>query len=341
MSWTELSLFESHDLLRQQFQRRHDRELSTAKAAEIAAFLTQGRLYLEAARAAAPLVSPLLQYYGVNAITRGAILFLDPRARAATLKPSHGLSTPGWQSALDRGLERVADLEVAVDATGTFPEFSRVTHNRTRVPAFRDDHTIEQLNISGTIDLPPSIRLSLREILSRIPHLNELYEEVLNETPNIFAVGLKTFVQSRRVTIEIYGSQQHPPDEAELRRVIPAFAATSCKEHNEAGNRRRGLLFIVPPREESHTVGELPPLRYSRGVTWLVLPFAEHVDLSTTSVLYALSFCLGMLSRYFPQHWLSLLSGAKGDRLYPLLREASSHVADDFAAEIADQLGTA
>jgi len=47
-------------------------------------------------------------------------------------------------------------------------------------------------------------------------------------------------------------------------------------------------------------------------------------------MFYATSYALGMLSRYYPSRWVSLLTGGRGDFSYPLLAEASRVVEDVF-----------
>jgi hypothetical protein len=42
------------------------------------------------------------------------------------------------------------------------------------------------------------------------------------------------------------------------------------------------------------------------------------------------SYILGMLARYFPTHWMSLLSGEKGDALWPAINAAQRYIDSAF-----------
>lgn len=75
--WERLSLYESRDMVTQLYHRRHGRQTNDAKARAIASHMIQGRQYFESAQGAGELVRPLLLYYGVVALSRALILFLD------------------------------------------------------------------------------------------------------------------------------------------------------------------------------------------------------------------------------------------------------------------------
>ena len=89
--WARLSIYESTDLVRDLFFRRHGRELSSGKAREIVSAVAQGREYFSAAKEAGLLVCPLLQYYGVLSLSRALILLLNRSFRETSLPQAHGL----------------------------------------------------------------------------------------------------------------------------------------------------------------------------------------------------------------------------------------------------------
>jgi len=336
VSWAELSLFESHDVVRERFERLHRRELAAAKVAEVTASFAQGHQYFEAAATAGPLVSPLLYYYGVNAISRAVILFLDARSWQATLKPSHGLTLPSWEARLSRGLGHAPELPIAIGTTGTFAELVHVTGGRIRVPVTRDDYTFEQILAAGTPRISEATSVSLEEILGRMPDLNELFEDVLGRAADVYSLGVTTFAQSRRTRIEVFGSVPFGLNEDQLRAQIPELANAKSEPHSGPLDPRPALRFWVQPHDEK--LAEFTALRYCHGATWLVLPFRSGLNLSPVAVLYLFAFAAGMFSRYFPQHWLALRSGSRGDRLYPLFREATALLSRVFAGEVASLL---
>jgi hypothetical protein len=110
--WSRLALYESSDFVRRAFYDEHLRELNTSKAQEIVAHFAQGREYFASAATASPLLRPLLLYYGVVGLSRGAILFLRSNARQASLRPSHGLEVVDWNNILGLGLREIPNLTI-------------------------------------------------------------------------------------------------------------------------------------------------------------------------------------------------------------------------------------
>jgi len=124
--WNSLSRFQTHDLVRREYERRHGRELSAARTWELTSCFVQAREYFASAKSAAEAVRPLLLYYGVLSVSRGMILFLKPGATEESLKPSHGLRTNNWNATFARQPPTVRGLEVVVEA-GAFAELAAVT----------------------------------------------------------------------------------------------------------------------------------------------------------------------------------------------------------------------
>src|SRR5947199_3903104 len=118
-SWERLSLYESRDLLSRFYQNRHGGQLSAEKAYEIIAHLAQGRRFFANAQQSSELVRPFLLYYGVLALSRGLILFLDPSSRECSLPPSHGITAEDWQNVLSGGIGKLPDLLLKITG-GTF-----------------------------------------------------------------------------------------------------------------------------------------------------------------------------------------------------------------------------
>jgi hypothetical protein len=109
-SWSQLSLFESADVLNKLQHPVHGTGLKAEKAAEVASYFAHGREYFYAADNAGFLVRPLLQYYGVLSLSRGLILLLDKSLRAASLPKQHGLKPLDWKSLFSADKNKVLDL---------------------------------------------------------------------------------------------------------------------------------------------------------------------------------------------------------------------------------------
>ena len=334
----DLSLFESHDVVSEWYSLRHGREVAAAKVAEITSNFTQGRQYFEAAKTAGSLVLPLLLYYGVVAFTRGAVLFLDERMRQATLKPAHGLSARNWEAQLATGIGNVGNLAISIETSGTFSEFVRATSNRSRVPAFANDNTRKIFEVRGTDVIPKQSDVTLNDVLSRIAFLHELHETVLGVAADIFAISLHTNAAKTELRVDLFGSSRNPPDIQKLKQYTPQLASATISDVKQGAFDERKFVTFSLAADEPLTGVQLPPLRYSGGVTWFQLPFFQGLDLSQAAVLFLFSFAVGMLSRYHPQRWLELLSGGRGAKAYLLIREGLRLVEESFASEIAREV---
>ena len=95
--WREISRFESYDLVRSWYQQTHQRQIN--------AFFIQGREYFKSASSADMSVKPLLLYYGVLSLSRGAILLRNTGKKEESLAPSHGLKEVNWRGTMSGGIK--------------------------------------------------------------------------------------------------------------------------------------------------------------------------------------------------------------------------------------------
>src|SRR5260370_21548844 len=172
-SWERLSLYESRDLLSRFYQKRHSGELSAEKAYEIIAHLAQGRGYFASARQSSELVRPLLLYYGVLALSRGLILFLDTTLRECSLPASHGIEAVSWQN-VPGGINQLPNLPLKI-TEGTFGLLSKATNNAERclvhgVPSGLPPRHL--LVREGTATVPNPTTITMKMVLERLPDLS-------------------------------------------------------------------------------------------------------------------------------------------------------------------------
>ena len=62
----------------------------------------------------------------------------------------------------------------------------------------------------------------------------------------------------------------------------------------------------------------------------IIAPFEENTRFSEIAVVFLLSYYLGMLVRYYPTHWISLIQGDNGDEYWPILNRAQNYVLQVF-----------
>lgn len=64
----------------------------------------------------------------------------------------------------------------------------------------------------------------------------------------------------------------------------------------------------------------------------------DGLDLSSLSLLYLIAYSMGMLARYYPSKWLSLLNSSKGDFAFPLMKAATTVVENRFPQLVLQEL---
>jgi hypothetical protein len=95
--------------------------------------------------------------------------------------------------------------------------------------------------------------------------------------------------------------------------------------------------IIHPQIGESYSLS-IPVKQDINGLTYIINPLPNGLKLSSLSYLFLASYCIGMLVRYFPAHWLSIINRSKGDQVYPLLKAMSNLIETKFPKLVLDEL---
>lgn len=335
LSWKNLAVFESSDLVRRLYKRRHHLELNAGTAREITTSLAQGRQYFAELRSVGELARPLVLFYGVMALSRAAILFLKPGAKEEGLSQGHGLTAHNWQQSLAGGIKNVPDLQLKV-ATGTFTELADATHAVDRVVINVAPYpSTTAIRTASKAGMATGWSITLRELLGRIPELHNIYEETFEEHAYCRRVFVFLLVGQGpfQTTIDTLATRQGLPTEERVRQDLgldPAVQLTKHANHNFLGAIEH--WSVQQPRQSLQDVFDhLPYLVNDSGGNVFAVPVvAQGSRLSKMLTLYATSYALGMLSRYYPSRWVTLLTGGPGDFSYPLLAEASRVIEEVF-----------
>ncbi|MBM7556308.1 YaaC family protein [Halanaerobacter jeridensis] len=336
--WSKISLYESKDLVSKFYEEKHDRELSAGKAEEIVSHITQGREYFSSAKQADNVVSPLLFYYGVVAFCRGLILFLDPFARVTSLKPSHGLRVKNWTQKLSDGIEEVPNLNVEI-TSGTFSKLWEVTENIERssiyIAPYPNRTKIKQYG--GKED--SNNLITIKEILARIPELQNIYENTFDDYSKCY--NAIVFCLSEQTDIAVLETSIGLPNKELVRDDfgLPKDIKTRKKEkHNFAGNLENISFRIIHSSNEEF-YNRVPFVKNDRkNNIFAVAPLADNLNFSSLLTIYIISYAIGMLVRYYPTHWMSMITSSKGDFSYPLLKEAIAVIEYKFPKLIIEEI---
>ncbi len=97
------------------------------------------------------------------------------------------------------------------------------------------------------------------------------------------------------------------------------------------GQTRLHMVFDLTAEDEPALLNKLPSGRNGPNGQ-LFLQESAAPELSSLLLLYLVAYFLGMLVRYYPTTWMSLMSRATGDFSYPLLKAAVGQIEERFPA---------
>ena len=338
-SWTRLSLYESTDLVKNLFYKRHGRELNTGKAQEIVSAIAQGREYFNAAAEAGILVRPVLQYYGVLSLSRGLILLLSPKLREAALPQAHGLSTYGWGEQLSNNLPGQLSINVT---KGTFLTLMEHTGNFEMPWVFTGPYP-DRLIIarSHSTESLIDMRFIFEDVLSRTTELREIFEKTFNKSASNYLSFIFS-IHNACTDIDIFPGIHGLPDEEVLRQqlTIPTNSEIIHSYHHNFVHTMGHFKYRLPHPAESSWIDCLPQFEnISETHSALIVPFQNNVHISKLGRYFLLSFFIGTLSRYHPTYWLGIMQGRQsGDFIMPAIREVMSIIQENYCSLIINEL---
>ncbi|MDX5895302.1 YaaC family protein [Rubrobacter radiotolerans] len=362
--WAALSAYESIELVRRFVEEKTGRKPNATKAREIAAHFAQGREYFRNAVGAGELVRPLILYYGVVALARGAVLFLDPSK--SKVVGGHGLDASGWED-LNAKPEAVPGLPVTVKREGTFPELARVSGNSEKCMVRNGGMPGEVSVRSPGPEIVPGTRVTIKETLGQIPDVADLYERTFGEHPRRLRCEVEVTGLPEPDLADAFIRNEISPNR-EMRRhawlgVVPTRTGLPSKDWVAdvlgrcVAARDTGTNILHFAREPVYRVAEshlfdlyydagtlesprldMPVTTAVSGEEYLKLPTEGGVVLSTLLALHAVSYAAGMLVRYHPGYWSAVVGRTKGDSIAPVLSAAISTVEERYPALVLDTL---
>jgi hypothetical protein len=341
-SWERLSFFESWDILTRAYHKRHGRRLSAEKARDIVSHLVQGREFFTSAHSAADLVRPLLLYYGVLALSRALILFLDTaKSRESALSPAHGCEVVDWQHDLAPGIQGLPTLKIRF-REGTFSELTTATRNEESVTLLDAGIWPVMHRQPGALQFPPGTIVTVKEVLARIPKLQPLYERTFGERSACYPARIVFQPGGTQADITLYPTKLGLPREEEMRDAfgLPLDLPVSIRTSDYGGdNAEPEIFFRLERKSFVESSQQLPPMKNDISkngllpgvyLTSLVSPLPGGLNLSSLSFHYLIAYVTGMLVRYYPSAWRSLINRDRGDFAFPILRAAITAVEEQF-----------
>ena len=319
--WRILSNNESSELVKACFKAKHNRDLNTSKALEICASFTQARGYMESANDAGRSVKPLLLYYGILGLARGLTLFLSASLRESSLAQAHGLSVSGWGETLTLAGTSIGDLKIKLNANGTLQQLIKETDHR----AFLRNNSSKP-NFIAKYALPSAdTEVTLADILSRLPEIRSSFSRWLPD---------------RRETLAFWPQNDGPDGKRWLRVDLPYTADDIRAVMGDA-------VYEIKKEDSVISVlvaGDFTVYMSDNVGTWSVgnlvamTPFPGEAEFSKMVISFLAAYSLGMLARYYPFQWTSILGNQRHTVALPTLLSTMDYIADEFPRMIVEFL---
>lgn len=326
--WDPLLRFESRDYIQEFYRKQHGRSLSAKRAHEIGACFIQGREYFSSAATASDAVKPLLIYYGISALGRGATLLKDGRRCEAQLPKGHGLTAVAWDETLAKGISEVLDLRIRC-VRGTFSEFVCALGNSQGYTLLSDSggRSYFKRDYGMPALLQGAFEFSLGDMLSRERELMWEYKIARPGGGSLDAGIVLSTQEGLRVEFM-------PLAGTDLEAAVAAYGFPASSKFSVRQKSREPMIrtLCVDIPVTSARRKEVAPMitEPQNGLGWLIRPLANGDVLIDIHRVYIISFILGMLCRYYPSTWISLLRSESGDICRTVILAAVAEVEAAF-----------
>ena len=329
-----IGLLRSREYVAAFAKQRLSASLQAQHIADIAASFSQGIAYFNSAEQASIQIKPVLQYYGILNLVKGLCGLKKPDGDEQEAINDHGLRRARWNDHLVREVPNFLDLEVVTTTSkgGAFQQaISRAWHRNVvdvesmyPGPPWRITF-IQKLGTPGFAEPKSCIRV--RDVLARSRYVADTFATVVGESPRIHPVHMV----AGGGQVGIYPAHWARGDPYAERLWIVGSKRTYRSPHS---NTEVTATFF--PEDDVNC----PILHEGNELFgWAIEPFTNGDRLAEWIKLYILSYVFGMLCRYYPSQWLSLVSeyGAplQGPIIHRTLHAIQQHFLREFSPQIA------
>jgi hypothetical protein len=238
------------------------------------------------------------------------------------------LKAVGWGTELATGIAQTPELAVRI-TNGTFSELAAATENTERFTINTQPKRLvawpaEASRSTTTEEMAGTYRL--KDLLARLPDLAPIYERTFDEHSACYRADIQVSQDQLAWVIALRDHKRWPLAEPEITGKLRLNPGIHVREElrPQAGQKARFLVYDLTGTDPYEAMAQAPLIKNDEdGRIFVVAPEGDN-DFSTLLLLYFASYCLGMLARYHPTSWMALLSRAKGDFAYPLLRATTN-----------------
>lgn len=314
--------FESKELVISFIKKKFGYEIPAAKALEINAAFSQSREYFKSYQKADITVKPLLQYYAVVALSRALILILNRKSRENNIVPSHGLKIKNWPEVAKNGAFENIKLK---SSSGTFMELLNATSNNNY---YRVANSGINWNINYPIP-PLETEFIFNEIALGFPDLYQSVSKWLDKKTSWAIVQKATANKlTKRNEIEVFGT----PSTDTILSLFPA----NRFDNLSTGKIINNTLISFDSNDIPHIVQNWEGFHPTIGDAYIVTPFSNGNEINDISKMFAISFILGTISRYYPSTWSGITKNISNDRILPFIIMWMDFIQDKFPKIVVD-----
>ena len=338
--WEYVSLCESHDYVARLCEEYHGVAADEDKIREITASFAQGRMYFENARTGSIGVKPLLLYYGILALCGGLVLLKNPNKREMSRSQSHGFKPVDWKTVLGHGVNDVLKLRVKFTG-GSLTELVDICWNKQVVYALNHSHDVQAfLQSLGPLNFSKEHQgVTLADLIARSRYSGLYYPVIIRDRTRMHQAWV---LRNREIiAVSINSLSEHHESLAERYKYCKGV---KCGTELKDGRERFYLLFDVGSSYDLINTCMPVILKHEKNEPYGLDGFYMIEDLDCGNrpgeliKLYMISYILGMLARYFPSKWMSLMRNDKGAIARPLLVMGMNAIESKFIGEFAQQV---
>jgi hypothetical protein len=319
-NWNKLLEFETRDLVEHFIKARFNRNASAAKIHEITSNFIQGREYFKSAQNSDFTVRPLLQYYGVLALSKGLILALNPQLSETHLKSSHGLEVKNWKEIIKS--KDFGKLQISV-GDGSFSELLNATENTNYLRA-----NSSVINLKSHLTKPSKgDAISLEQLIQYFPDLSTEFKSWTGKELDFAVIESVKYDSSKNTSeIKVRGGLS----EDALEKIFPfSYCLNRTYENN---------VVKYESKKWGPNVTQKWNGPFDIGDPCAIPVIGNDIGLNLISGMFMISYVFGMLARYYPTAWISLRRGEKGDKIYPFAYRIMEFIDEKYPRVILDFL---
>lgn len=338
--WDYVSPFETHEHVRQIYSALHGLpNPDEDKIAQIASAFGQGRMYFGSAELAPLGVKPVLLYYGASALLAGLALTRDAQMTQKAWPPSHGLKPVQWKSTL---YESGGDiLQLAVKATkGTFRHVvDTVWHGHIETMLYGQRNRRETAPYTHRLGkikfVDDGSVISFADLVARSRYTGGLYGSATQRRRSLLRATIwmdpGEGPSGVHVGVDVVERQGECWLIDDAKRAGLPLLGSDAKPY--------GAVFPRGDYDRDREVDLLPVFHYEDWGQMSVCEAMPNGDkLSELLKLYLMSYIVGMVARYFPAQWLSVVRGTSSSSDTAMFISAVMAIERNFVREFAGQL---